>query len=709
MKNISIKDFFNKGLYKEGLKQLKNVGILAMVLISVIAAAIPIETAAFEGGKKAVVIAAEINPLMILCFLVVAPLMTLKIFSFLNKRNASDLYHSLPHKRECIFISYMASVLTWIAIIIASTMGVSIIFTSLFPNLFVINFNTVLTYVLNTFAGSFMVSAAIAIAMSVSGNSATNVMVSGLILFMPRFAMLLIRDAVLSSTPLLSGRHFLPLFRNGYNILTSTVALDTDIMMSWHGFVYTFCLALVYSVIGCFLFKRRKSESAGHSAPNRTLQAVFRITLTMVFCLCICWMLVVGEQGVDMAIILFALALLVYFGYELVTTKKWGNLLKIFPGLGIVIVCNVIVLLFMTNIGNAIVSNVPAADEIEGVALVESGSGHKDSISLYEYHMLGLGGRLIKDDKLIEDIAGSLANCVDVWENKGSSAYEDHFEFSNNRGVNQEITVKLKLKDGSTIYRNIYVSKDIADSFAEKIADIDISEHGNVITELPPHVPGTCHILSRRMLHSEQMEEIFKSYNDEIKEISPSIWLDIVVAGRYGYIDNSVATLRYTTIKGNDSYEISLPISAEVTPKTADLLYKYMSEISAKDKGGFVDAIEFLKSKLPEGSMKEYSSLALQINITVKAENGKTYVKTLYPPVSYGQLTGITESDLDFCLNLVEEGTKVAASAQKNVEIWLQFYYMGDAQSADSRATDMMLVIGVPDNIDLSGFSERLG
>ncbi len=700
MKKIKFGSIFNKGLYFEGLKQLRIIGILLTVLITVFAVAIPIESAAFAEAEKKVVIATEINPLMVLCFLIIAPLMTLKLFSFLNKRSSSDFYHSLPHKRECIFISYMASVLTWIAAIIAFTMGVSIIFTMLFPNLFAINFNTVPIYMLNTFATSFMVSAAVAIAMTVSGNLATNIMVSGLILFMPRIAMFVIRDAVVLTNPIISDKNFMPFLQNGYNVLTSTITLDTNTLLSWQGFTYTLILGLVYIALSLLLFKKRKSESAGQSAPNKYLQSVFRITLTMALCLGICWILVV-DGGTDTAIILFALAVLLYFGYELITTRKWKNLLRIFPGLGIVALCNVILILFMTNIGDTVISNVPKPNEIEGVTLVVNKEYNNNFLSLYDYHMLDIGERPIKDEELIADLAESLATCVDVWKNTGLNEYDSYFR----NAYHTEITVKFTLKDGSTIYRNIYVSGDIYDDFAEKTASIDITQHGSIITELPAYVPGTFEVYCRRHLSVEQEKEIFKMYNDEIKKISPQVWLDFIIEARNGYTDNSIATIEYQTIKGNESYSLVLPISDEVTPETAELLYKYMNENSVKDKDSFVMAIEYLKTKLAEGSIKEGDSLHAYISVDIYTKDGTIYGKSFSPECFYGKLNAITEDDFNFILDTMNDGISNTASADSHMVLCISYH---ETIGYSQNRVDVVLVLGAPDDIDPSLFYHQV-
>ena len=90
------------------------------------------------------------------------------------------------------------------------------------------------------------------------------------------------------------------------------------------------------------MFHRRRSEAAGQSAPSRLLQHIYRIVVTMVICIFIvCAMFSEMTAGIlrdewFVFLVFYLVAALVYFAYELITTKKWKNLLTALPGLGIV-------------------------------------------------------------------------------------------------------------------------------------------------------------------------------------------------------------------------------------------------------------------------------------------------------------------------------------------------------------------------------------
>ena len=62
----------------------------------------------------------EMNPYIMLVMYAFVPLMVMMLFGFMNKRRASDFYHSLSYSRLCIYISFLSAVIIWCIIIICS-------------------------------------------------------------------------------------------------------------------------------------------------------------------------------------------------------------------------------------------------------------------------------------------------------------------------------------------------------------------------------------------------------------------------------------------------------------------------------------------------------------------------------------------------------------------------------------------------------------
>ena len=108
-----------------------------------------------------------------------------------------------------------------------------------------------------------------------------------------------------------------------------------------------------------------------------------------IFIACMLYMDIVNHtarNGWFMYLILYLAAALVYFAYELITTRKWHNLLTALPGLGIVALLNVGILLGMHMVQSHIVAQRPAMQEIESVSFCNTdGSEYISSSSYLSY------------------------------------------------------------------------------------------------------------------------------------------------------------------------------------------------------------------------------------------------------------------------------------------------------------------------------------
>ena len=109
------KTWFDGRLYREGLRQLRVVGTLFLVLMTLAAVLVPvgqaIDAAAWQAAQME---AGEIpnpesltllsaHPLLTLGFPVVAPVLSLYLFHFLDRREACDFYHAIPQTRGCLY------------------------------------------------------------------------------------------------------------------------------------------------------------------------------------------------------------------------------------------------------------------------------------------------------------------------------------------------------------------------------------------------------------------------------------------------------------------------------------------------------------------------------------------------------------------------------------------------------------------------------
>lgn len=109
------KRFFDIGLYADALRQLRLIGVAAFIILELEAILLPLaswfsQQQMIANGYIApnapyIANLLEWHPLVVLCPFLIAPLMMLVLFHFLNKRSASDFYHALPNTRVSLFVS----------------------------------------------------------------------------------------------------------------------------------------------------------------------------------------------------------------------------------------------------------------------------------------------------------------------------------------------------------------------------------------------------------------------------------------------------------------------------------------------------------------------------------------------------------------------------------------------------------------------------
>ena len=134
------------------------------------------------------------NYFLVLVFIIVVPVISLIVWSFLNKRSGSDFYHSIPYTRLCIYLSKTAAILTWIAgILVVSYVSQAVLFMAN-RQYFNVDYATMFRMYLSIFICSLLCMAIINVSISITGNILSNICVTGLIMFLPRFIMLMVTE-----------------------------------------------------------------------------------------------------------------------------------------------------------------------------------------------------------------------------------------------------------------------------------------------------------------------------------------------------------------------------------------------------------------------------------------------------------------------------------------------------------------------------------
>lgn len=103
------KKIYSRRLMNEAMRQIKLPGIIGTLLLVGVAffsAIVQLFKLRENGMVPGSYSFFEMNPYIMLVMYAFVPLMVMMLFGFMNKRRASDFYHSLPYSRLCIYISF---------------------------------------------------------------------------------------------------------------------------------------------------------------------------------------------------------------------------------------------------------------------------------------------------------------------------------------------------------------------------------------------------------------------------------------------------------------------------------------------------------------------------------------------------------------------------------------------------------------------------
>ena len=526
---------FSFGLYKEGLKRTAFLsslflGIMLLGAVFTPISAIHISNVRIEQGwffEPLVVTGFGDNITLFIAMFAFAPILTLYLFSFLNKRNSCDFYHSIPEKRETIFVSFTASILTWVlgSIWLCTAVTLAVYFFS--TAYVIIHMLPILLTALGLSIGCVLVIGATLIAMSVTGSTFSNIIVTLLILFLPRIILTAFISVIVFTTRVVSHESFGIIGNYSYNIPFGFVMsvfnniINNQTVHIYQvftpGIFYTTLLGFIYLCIGLILFKKRKSETAQSPALNPFIQATVRITLAFVVCIpaavAILHMNVRSNFNVRFddilgIIAIYVIALVVYFAYELITTRKLASIVKALPGLGILVLLNIVFITGVTFTQNTILDRQFEAKEITSVQILSFHEQRFSSSLSYKQHRTR--EIKIRDEELTTILLENLAWHIAAARLNTRSIYIS------------PITVVFETISGQTIRRNFNLSQN-ANSRITYILNQN-EEYMAAALTLPENPSG---LWLNRLdnLPEEAVRDIYETLREEIRGFDLMTWL----------------------------------------------------------------------------------------------------------------------------------------------------------------------------------------
>lgn len=603
-----MKGIFDIKLYKEGLRITKNFGIIATVILTFISIvsvigtiSATIERAAYSTVAKigesyvSYTNIFEINPLLLLVFVIVAPFMTMLVFNFTTNRAASDFYFSIPKRREKLYFSFLLSVVSWIVLMLLTSFMVPYLISIFFKKYIVINLLASLKYLLDFFLSSLLVISAVLIAISVTGNLFSNVFVALLIIFVPRIFIIVVTALGTLNANVVSDFSSIALLSPSINIpfgYVSSVFINKSDNLGVLPYIYTFILSTIYFCLGGHLFKKRQSEAATKSAATNTLSAVFRTVISAVVMLISTAMLLImyfendfSSTEIIAVIACFVLSFIAFCVYEIITTKSIKKCVKVLPQFAFPVIINVVAVIIALTVNSSILKFTPSTSDIKYVTLNRATADNNyitDTISNIK----------LDNFEVREIISESLKQNLKAYEKEtyffDTTSETGKYEFYNvkiNTGIiTRERMIYVENEKSERLVSALEASSEFKELFntlpkpTEKTLTVDI--YGNTI--------------STQFSDSEKTA-IYTALLEDIKQ-GNATGADIYNNITNGYYNNEFPfNISISMVKGINDYSLTIPINNQYTNCYA-LYIKKVNGVSADNSPKVLESMKTQKA-----------------------------------------------------------------------------------------------------------------
>lgn len=626
LKNKKLDIGFNKKLYLDGIRQLRLVGIMGLVVLCTAAVLTAVgyfintpgyyidEMGNIVNRAQVGLSLYQTHWALFLTFPILVPVMTMILFSFLNHRNASDFYHAIPDTRGTLYISYVAAIFSWIGAIIGISTALSVFCISILPDYYVV-WSGVPRALFLIVAACVLVMGGISIALGLTGTKMSNLLVTLIVLFLPRIFVTVVMYILADMMPFVAWEYSSSLFNPRYDLIAGLpLALFSGGNPFQYGSsgVYSLVLGLIYLAAGYVIFLRRKSESAGHAAITPRLQSAFRLIVSMTICLlpmyfiAECWVDsdVIDGDTLFVILVFYVIAVLAYFIYELMTTGKLRSFKKLCKGIGLLAGLNVALFFVIIGIYGATIKNTPEAENIDYVMLRGSES---------DYFEAQLQRIKIRDDEVAEITAKALKRTIEATRvNRYSSGYWDKYG-NYAETVRQTVAINVGMR---TIYRNVTYTITEWNAIVAHLSRLP--EYYLAYCDLPEYKANEMSIsCDNGNLDTSQLLKIYEVMRAEVREIDFEEWYSAI--DNY-YYDNEtcVDTIRITLNVGNTGYRdtIRLPILFSMT-ETLDCYLAESSKVGMED--GARERWELILDLADGRSEKGYmtNNLSIELDTTL--------------------------------------------------------------------------------------------
>jgi len=367
-------------------------------------------------------------------------------FSYLFRRAASDLYHSLPISRFDLYLSTTLATATWmggtIVLNLLAVLGLLLISGCPFVPVYIP------MAMLFFFVASMLVYAAAAVGCALSGTLLTALASTGIVLFVPRFIQFIVARGVVARVPIVGWLDLPALLNPASNIATGMVVMQSrqvfvSRIINMPNTLYSMLPMLVLLLLGAWLFIRRSSETA----EKGTGRKVWIIATASLLALAALLLITVDNHRLlsMYGVALVAIAFLVFVVYQFIASRNIKQILFSTPWF--LLTCAVA---FALSLGiDATVENIlgktPAPTEIASVQF----RGHDEKMDNLEYTTVLLQEIDYTADSMKKYVSETLADAVDRIKEKDFYAFDVYSQYQTIEPI------AITLTSGETIKRTI--------------------------------------------------------------------------------------------------------------------------------------------------------------------------------------------------------------------------------------------------------------
>lgn len=503
---MNLTKLFNFSYLMQNIKKSKALIILLMALVPLFTSIVLISVT-----EEYVFSFLELSAVNLIGMYLIPVILSVALFGYVYKKSSVDFIGSMPISRSSIFTTNTIGGIVIIAILQLLTLICTLFLSKVLSNVIIFGSMVWDIFVFYTIAYVFVFTVA-NLAMTISGNRISQIIITILIIFLIPFLVLTGRAFYEESTTDWAESRKIIEINQLYHFTAPCYILETALMgddfeYDQESMIKMFVLSLIYIGVGFVLFKKKKLEMAGEAFETRKIHLIVKLLTLLPFMAIFCSL----SDDDRKSILLFFLAIVgvYYFVFDLITNKKIKLKVTIPAFLGSL----VILFAYYEGIASNFAWIPDVLIEKEDVRSIVIENIRTSSSNQKKYNLL------IEDEKLVEQI---INNCINSNEYRytgrvssmTNSLAEVTIESIDDKYSIQKpqfaVEMTLKLKNGRAYKYNDYLTYETWNQILEKYGSQKAEQYFN----------GMRVILRRWNLTKEEENKIIDILNQTISNLT---------------------------------------------------------------------------------------------------------------------------------------------------------------------------------------------